>query len=100
MPADLASNAAAVAEGYIRYQTDWGTAKTPRYQTRYEKMFDGDLQSGCLRQIDGWDNVSQANADAQALVSLNMFRRNLFGTDASNVNKGSRSNTTLVLAKN
>jgi hypothetical protein len=90
MPADLASNAAAVAEGYVRTQTDWGPLKNPRYQTRYEKMFDGDLQFGGMRLIDGYSNVDQPTADAQALASLNGFRRSSFGTDTA-VNKGPRS---------
>src|SRR5262245_59983043 len=87
MPADLADNAAAVAEGYVRVQIDRGAGFTPRYATRYEKPFDRDLQSGGLRQISGFDASSQANADAQALASLNGFRRPLYGTDATNVNK-------------
>jgi hypothetical protein len=99
VPADLASNAAAVGEGYARIQTDWGATKNPRYQTRYEKMYDGDAQSGGMRLIDGYDNVSQANADTNALNSLNAFRRNLYGTDTS-VNKGPRSRQTLTVGLN
>jgi hypothetical protein len=65
MPADLASNAAALAEGYALVQEDRGAAANPRYISRYEKTADGDLQSGFLRRITGTDNVSQANADAR-----------------------------------
>jgi D-tyrosyl-tRNA(Tyr) deacylase len=82
MPADLASNAAAVAEGYVRTQIDRGAGAGVRYETWYEKSFDGDAQFGGLRLIGGQDNTSQANADANALASLNGFRRSTFGTDS------------------
>jgi hypothetical protein len=56
--------------------------------------------SGGLRQISGFDASSQANADAQALASLNGYRRHAFGTDGTNTNKGPKSGTTLVPGKN
>jgi hypothetical protein len=62
-------------------------------------MFDGDAQSGGMRLIDGYSNVDQATADTNALNSLNFFRRNLYGTDGTNVNKGPRSGQTLVVGK-
>jgi hypothetical protein len=99
MPADLASNAAAVAEGYVRTQTDRGATANPRYFTRYERATDGDLQSGFTRLVDGYSNVDQATADATALASLNGLRRSIFGTDTA-VNKGPRSGQALVPAKN
>jgi hypothetical protein len=100
MPADLADNAAAVAEGYVRIQEDRGAIAIPRYVSRYERWTDGDAQSGFLRRVTGTDNSSQANADTQALASLNAYRRHAFGTDASNTNKGPRSGATLVPGKN
>jgi hypothetical protein len=78
---------------------DRGVGNYLRYETRYEKPFDGDLRSGALRQIGGVDGVSQANADTQALNSLNTYRRSLYGTDATNVNKGPNSGSTLVVGK-
>jgi hypothetical protein len=98
---DLADNAAALAEGYVRIQEDRG-ASAPggqRFVSRYEKSFDGDLQSGGLRRVEGNDTTSQANADAKALAALNGFRRHIFGTGAT-VNTGPRSGQTLVLTKN
>jgi hypothetical protein len=100
MPADLANHAAAVAEGYVRVQVDYGPTVVARYCSRYEKPFDGDGQSGALRQIEGYDASSQVNADQKALDALNGFRRHMFGGDASNTNKGPRTGNTLVPAKN
>jgi len=99
LPADLANNAAAVSEGYVRVQVDRGVGNYVRYESRYEKPFDGDLQSGGLRQISGVSNTDQATADTQALNALNAFRRSLYGTDATNTNKGPRSGSTLVVGK-
>ena len=76
----------------------WGRS-SPRYATRYEKPYDGDAQSGGLRQIQGAGDDVQANADTNAPNSLNAFRRSLYGTDATNVNKGPRSGQTLTVRK-
>jgi hypothetical protein len=100
LPADLANHAAATAEGYVRVQVDYGAGFALRYVSRYERTYDGDAQSGALRQIEGWDSSSQANADQKALDALNGFRRFMFGGDATNTNKGPRSGQTLVPAKN
>jgi len=99
MPADLADNAAAVAEGYTRVQVDRGTGNFIRYESRYEKPYDGDAQSGGLRVIPGMSSASQAAADTQALSALNAYRRALYGSDATNVNKGPRSNSTLTVGR-
>lgn len=99
MPADLSNHAAAVAEGYTRVQIDYGASSVLRYHSRYERPCDGDGSSGYLRQIEGADPTSQANADTAALNALNGFRRAMFGTDPTNVNKGPKSNTTLNPAK-
>lgn len=99
MPADLANNAAAVTEGYARVQLDRGaTAVGGRYVSRYEKPIDGDVSSGSLRQVQGAANDVQATADQAALDSLNGVRRYIYGTDATNVNKGSHG-TQLVVGK-
>src|SRR5262245_55391090 len=100
MPADLADNAAAVAEGYVRIQEDRGATAKPRYVTRYGRCCDGDCQFGVLRRSQGDDNSSHANADAEALAALNGYRRHAFGTDGTNTNKGPRSGQTLVPGKN
>lgn len=101
MPADLASNAAALAEGYVRVQEDRGaTFGASRFSTRYEKSFDGDAQFGGLRIIEGQDATSQANADTRALASLNAYRRHAFGSDGTNTNYGPRSGVVLIPSKN
>jgi len=99
MPADLADNAAAVAEGWQRTQIDKGVGNWVRYWTRYEKPYDGDLQSGGIHSVLGDDPNSQAAADTEALAALNAYRRYLYGTDATNVNKGPRSGNTLVVGR-
>jgi hypothetical protein len=99
VPADLADNAAATTEGWQRVQYDRGVTAVPRYVTRYEKPYDGDMQSGGLHVVVGDDSASQANADTRALNALNGYRRYLYGTDATNVNKGNRSNATLTVGR-
>jgi len=99
MPADLADNAAAATEGWTRVQIDHGALVNPRYRTRYEKAYDGDLQSGGLHVCVGDDNASQAAADTEALAALNAYRRYIYGSDATNVNKGPRSGNTLVVGR-
>jgi len=99
MPAPLANNAAAVAEGYALTQTDRGVGNFTRYQSVYSKPIDCDGSSGCIRQAVGMDPSSQANADAAALANLNAIRGYVYGTDATNVNKGAKSGQTLVVGK-
>jgi hypothetical protein len=100
MPADLADNAAAVAEGYVRIQEDRGATANPRYVSRYERWTDADGSSGYLRRVTGVDNSSQATADTQALASLNAYRRFAFGSDPTNTNRGPKSGATLNPARN
>lgn len=99
MPADLASIAAAQAEGYFLVQADRGAAYHPRYLSRLEKPIQCDASGSALRVAPGVDDTSQANADANALAALNGARRHIYGTDATNVNKGSKSGTTLVVGR-
>jgi hypothetical protein len=99
MPADLADHTAAVAEGYVRVQVDYGATVTLRYVSRYERVYDGDAQTGALRQVEGY-GTTQAAADAAALAALNGYRRHAFGSDGSNTNKGPRSGATLAPLKN
>src|SRR5262245_27895490 len=99
MPADLADGAAATTEGWKLVQIDRGAAANPRYYSRYEKPYDGDAQSGGLHVIVSDDNASQAASDAEALLALNAYRRYLYGADATNVNKGPRSGSTLTVGR-
>ena len=99
MPADLANNAAAVTEGYALVQIDRGASAPTgtRYTSRYEKTVQGDGTSGGrLRVVEGKSEDVQATADANALAALNGCRRYIFGTDATNVNKGQNGNTLAV----
>jgi hypothetical protein len=99
VPVDLADNAAALTEGYTRTQVDRGATANPRYISRYEKAQQCDGSSGCLRQIEGDDNVSQVNADTEALAALNAVRRYVYGSDTTNINKGPKTGTTLVVGR-
>ena len=99
MPADLADNAAATTEGYTRVQIDRGATVSPRYITMYEKPVDSDGSSGRLRRVQGRADDVQATADANALASLNGIRRYVYGTDATNVNKGPKTGNTLTVGK-
>ena len=99
MPTDLADNAAALAEGYLRTQSDRGAAISPRYFSVYEKAIQTDGSGSALRQVRGAGDDVQATADANALASLNGVRRYIYGTDATNVNKGSKTGSTLVVGK-
>jgi hypothetical protein len=99
MPADLANHAAAVAEGYVRVQVDYGVGAALRYVSRYERVYDGDARTGALRQIQGYGDT-QANADTAVLNALNGFRRHAFGSDGTNTNIGPRSGATLVPGRN
>lgn len=90
---DLANNAAAVAAGYARIQTDRGAGTNPRFNTRYEKPMAGPSgDPGYLDRHDGWSNVDQATADTVALNALNGGRKLRYGQDAT-VNKSSRDNS-------
>ena len=52
------------------------------------------------RQVEGSDPTSQAAADQKALDALNGFRRHMFGSDWSNVNKGPNTGQMLNVYKN
>ena len=99
MPAPLANQAAALAEGYFLTQTDRGVGNFVRYQSVYSKPIDCDGSSGCIRQAVGMSTVDQPTADAAALANLNAIRGYVYGTDATNVNKGAKSGSTLVVGK-
>lgn len=97
MPADLADIPAAQTEGYNLTQQDRGAAAVPRYFTMLSKPIQGDgTTGGRIRQIQGRGDSSQALADANALSSLNAVRRYIYGTDATNVNKGQSGNALVV----
>src|SRR6266852_6870631 len=77
---DLADNAAAVAAGYTRTQTDRGVGKSPRYLSGYSKPIVEEAgASGGLLRSDGNSDFSQAAADTQALNALNVQRRHRYG---------------------
>jgi hypothetical protein len=84
---DLANNAAAVAAGYIRTQTDRGaTATYDRFKSEYGKHptnggLPGGGDMGEMRAV-GTDNASQAQADTNALAALNAQRRHYYGGSA------------------
>ena len=99
MPADLASNAAALTEGYVRTQIDRGAGASPRYISRYDKAIDCDGSSGQLREVTGRGDSVQATADQNALDSLNGVRRHVYGSDGTNVNKGARTGSALTVGK-
>ena len=98
---DLADNAAAVAAGYTRVQTDYGASKSPRYVSRYEKPIVGEPGSaGGLLKADGTGSDVQATADANALAALNAARRHRWGgspgrTSGSANSVGSKGGTTV-----
>ena len=77
---DLANNAAAVAAGYTRTQTDGGAAQNPRYRTVYDApIFGSNTDDMAILRAYGVSNVDQATADAAALSSLNAQRKHTFG---------------------
>lgn len=84
---DLANNAAAVAAGYIRTQTDRGaTALYDRFKTEYSKHptgggVPGQGDIGEIRAV-GTDQALQATADTNALNALNAQRRHYYGGSA------------------
>jgi hypothetical protein len=69
---DFANNAAAVAAGYVRVQTDRGVSHNPRYLTHVREA-DRRRAGKCggIFKADGASNVDQATADTQALAALN-----------------------------
>jgi hypothetical protein len=82
--ADLANHAAATAAGYLRVATDYGTSRSPRYYSRYEKPVVGaDGESGHLFKVDAASDVSQAAADLAALAQLNVLRSDRAGKKSS-----------------
>lgn len=81
---DLADNAAVVAAGYTREQYDRGVGKSPRWITRYSKPTIGAPgQSGGVTRAEVGSDISQADADAKALVSINGQRRTRYGAGAT-----------------
>jgi hypothetical protein len=80
---DHANNAAAVAAGWTRTQTDRGAGRSPRYQTTYEKHIGGGARSGAADRHDGFSDVDQATADTIALNSLNGMRQKRYGVAGS-----------------
>ncbi len=96
MPSDHASIAAAQTAGFIVQQKDNGAGKTPRFITVIEKHITGDTDSGHVVRGDGESQVSQAAADTQALAAINGWRKHRYGTDGTNVNKGSGSGNALT----
>jgi len=89
MPADHANIAAAQGAGYvIAEQADRGSGKVPRFVTKLEKWVTGDLgEDGHIVTFEGYDQASQANANATALAALNTWRKSRYGYDTTNVNK-------------
>ncbi len=82
---DLADNAAALAAGYVRSQTDRGATAIPRYQSQYTKHLVGEAggSSGGETRATGHSVVSQAAADTQALAALNGQRTLRHGAGAT-----------------
>jgi hypothetical protein len=92
---DLASEAAAVTAGWKKLQTDRGAGKSPRYITEQSKPITGDPDGGSGTNVvagRGESDVSAAAADTAALASLNFWRKNRYGQDAT-VSKGCRAST-------
>jgi len=89
MPADLANDAAVLAAGYTKVQTDYGALKNPRYETTYARHLTAQPgASGGPVRATGVSNTSAAAADTQAVAALNGFRKHRYGADTA-VNSGS-----------
>ena len=81
---DFANNAAAVAAGWKRVQTDRGATANPRYLTHYELIVVGTAgESGCILKADGEANDAQATADTNALAAVNGQRKVRYGAGSS-----------------
>ena len=89
MPTNLADDAAVIAAGYKKTQTDFGASAVPRYQTCYAKPISGYAGgSGSLAQAHGVSNVSAAAADTAAVAALNGWRNARYGFAAAGGNRG------------
>lgn len=95
--ANHANNAAAVAAGWRRTQTDSGVAGPDRYRTEYSKPTVGQAgYGGGLLTATGVSSVDQATADTNALNALNEQRKHVYGGAGSNAGtstKGSGART-------
>jgi hypothetical protein len=83
---DLADNAAALAAGWTRVQTDRGVGRSPRFTSEYEKPTIGAVATASGTNTSGGfggADASQAAADTIALAALNGFRRLRYGADAT-----------------
>jgi hypothetical protein len=91
---NLADHAAAVTAGWGRAQLDRGAGKSPRFSSSYQKPLIGSTrESGFLALIEGTgDDSSQANADTNALTSLNAFRRARYGGSSGRASGDANSN--------
>lgn len=81
---DHADNTAIVAAGYKRTQTDRGAGRSPRFLTAYAKPMVGEpTATGCEFRAEVGSDVSQADADAKAIVALNAGRKQRYGATAA-----------------
>lgn len=85
---DFANNAAALAAGYVRTQTDRGAgAPYDRFKSEYVKPVNGGTTNPgqgdgvCIRAV-GTDQSAQATADTNALNALNDQRQHYYGGSA------------------
>lgn len=93
---DLAAHANATSAGYARIQIDYGSGKSPRYVSRYEKPIVGEPgSSGGLLKASGNSDISQVDADTKALAALNNQRLHRWGAGAS-VNSGSKGGSLTI----
>ena len=89
MPTNLVDDAAVIAAGYKKVQTDFGASANPRYQTAYTKPITGYAGgSGRLQQAHGVSNTSAAAADTAAVAALNGWRNHRYGFAAAGGNLG------------
>ena len=90
MPTNLADDAAVIAAGYKKVQTDFGASAVPRYETCYAKPISGYAGgSGGLSQAHGVSSVSAAAAaDTAAVAALNGWRNARYGFAAAGGNSG------------
>lgn len=83
---DFANEAAALAAGWIKQQTDRGAGRSPRFITEFHKPTTGAVSTASGANTIGGRGESDANAaaaDVIALASLQGFRKLRYGADAS-----------------
>lgn len=83
---DHANEAAAVAAGWAKLQTDRGATASPRYVTEFWKPLTGAPAGASGKAFCGGrgeSNVSQAAADTVGFNSLQGFRTLRYGKDAA-----------------